>query len=176
MPSTVKKVDSEVWKNVSKGTAIVKRYDAQGHLQKETIRSGATFSVSTEERLMHQQGVRNVENDAYTNGMFQPVKLLDSAEDYQSIASNPNHIEESEMQALFELPVAKFRERIGMITNALAMDRIVEIAHDENTNARLPLVKAADARLAELRTTWQGAEQDGGDGFVDFKVKPVSPN
>lgn len=170
-------IDSEVWKNTSKGTAVVVRYDNMGHLTKDTVRPGSTFSVSTEERKVHQQGVRNEENDAYSNGMFQPVKLVESADDYESIAENPNHIEEGEMAALFKLPVAKFRERIALISNALAMDRIVELAEDESTNARLPLVKAAQERRDALRPSWKGQEPDeDGGGFTDFKVKGVSPN
>ena len=167
--------DSEVWRNVSKGTAVVYRFDHKGHLKDESVRGGSDVTLTSDERKINQQRARDASNDAFSNGMLQPIRLLDTVEDYESIASNPNHIGEDEMQKLFKLPVAKFRDRINEITNIVAMERIRELANDEETGAKLPLVNAANARYEELAPTWAGQEDDD-DGFFGVKVKPVSPN
>jgi hypothetical protein len=95
------------------------------------------------------------------------VRLIDSAEDYAEHANNPNNLSESDMVDLFKLSAAAFKKRLAEIQNPAAMDRIVTLSEDESNKATLAQVKAAQARLEELRPSKIGKQL--------FKETAVTP-
>lgn len=168
---------SETWKNVSKGTVVVWTLDHKGHLEDNLVRGGNSITLTTAERKKNEGRARKLENSPFRNGLLQPteetLKLLDGSDDYESIALNPNHISESEMEGLFKLPVERFRSRLSEITNVVALGRLQELAEGEDSPATVPQLRALAARRDEVDPSFQGVEADEDDNFLGHKTKPV---
>ena len=82
----------------------------------------------------------------FQNGRLQPVRLIDTAEDYEEIASNPNFMSESDIIALLKRPVKEVRERLDEVTSVTTVNLIAEIARADE-NIKKVVVDAVEARL-----------------------------
>ncbi len=87
--------------------------------------------------------------DPFRNGQFAPVRLLDSTEDAEEIASNPNLLGESDIVDLVRGKVEPLRARLAEIDQSVVVERMLEVASKED--ARMHTVKAIETRLVELR-------------------------
>jgi hypothetical protein len=88
----------------------------------------------------------------FQNGLLSPVKLIEGTEDVAQFASNPNHISEDEMVDLLNgKPLKAYQDRIAQMTNAVTINRMLELAESEDTNATVKHVQALEARRKELQ-------------------------
>ena len=142
--------EKETWRNVSRGDRYVRVYDARFGDKCVNLKPGQSINLTAEERIMNSDAAFDEKGDVFKNGSLVPVRLLDSVEDYQEIASNPNHLAESDLEALFKLPARQFKARIAEISNVTALDRMAELAKEEQVSATVSQVKALDDRLSEL--------------------------
>jgi hypothetical protein len=148
------KTDKETWTNAGAGEVWIQTIDPHTNKLKHTpVRSGAKVLITTEERQINQDRAASPDKDLFMNGTLTPVRLVDTAEDYQEIANNPNLLSEDDMRDIFKLKGAAFKNRLGTITNAIALSRMNEMAKEEESglNVTMAQYKAIEARLAEVR-------------------------
>lgn len=161
--------DKETWKNAGRGSVWLNVFDPAkpGALKHQQVRGGGTIVITTQERQVNQDRAANRDLDMFTNGTLTPVRLVDSAEDYEEIASNPNLLSEDDMRDLFKLKTPSFKKRIGEITNSIAMARMLEMAKEEESELNISMAqyKAVETRLAELR---------GGPEVVEIEINQTS--
>lgn len=145
--------DKETWKNAGAGEIWIKVTDpVTRRVKHQPVRAGNKVLISTRDRQINQDDAASPDKDFFTNGTLTPVRLIDTAEDYQEIASNPNLLSEDDMQEILKMrSIAKFRERLGEITNTIALNRMQEMAESEEVNVTLAHSKALKARIQELR-------------------------
>lgn len=130
---------------------------------------------------MNQDLAARADMDVFSNGQLQPVRILDSVEDAREIAENPNLMSEAEMRALFKASVKtpEFAERIGTVTNQAALERLLDIAEEED--ATISKVSAIRSRIREsspdlfAERVTQTAAPVGADGPTR-RPKAVTPN
>lgn len=165
----------ELWENSIKGNIFVKTYDVGGKLVDSIVRSGKKIAITAEERRLNQEMAANKDLDFFANGMLRPVDiaLIEDAQDYEEIASNPNLISDSEMKDLFKLRGKAFKDRIEAISNTTTLDRVKEIAEDDATAATVTQVKIISERLATLTPQVFERETLGSVG-EGLNVKPIS--
>lgn len=137
----------ETWKSNIAGTIVLKKIDRKGDLEDEIIPGHKVFNVTPTERRLYQERVADDSLDVFQNGMCVPVRLIETAEDVEAIRNNPNHMTESDMAGLFKLKtVAAFTEKVSTITNPITLNRLLEIATSDETDAshkQVQIVQAA---------------------------------
>lgn len=145
--------DKETWKNAGAGEIWIKVLDPiTQRMQHTPVRSGAKVAISTRDRQFNQDLAASPDKDFFSNGTLTPVRLVDTAEDYQEISSNPNLLSEDDMVEILKIrAIGKFRERIADITNLIALNRMIEMAESEEVNVTMAHSKALNARLQDLR-------------------------
>lgn len=148
------KTTKETWKNAGAGEIWISVIDPHTQRLKHVpVRSGGKIMITTEERQINQDRAADVKNDFFTNGCLTPVRLVDTADDYAEIASNPNLLSEDDMRDMFKLKAADFKARLAEITNSIALARMTEMAKAEESglNVTMSQFKALEKRLGELR-------------------------
>jgi len=159
--------NQETWANPGKGDVFVLTFDHTGKLKSVPIRAGQKLTLTVKERQLNQERAFSGEVDMFTNGRLSPVRLVDSADDYEEIASNPNHLSEGDMVDILKLKGKAFSERLEDITNVIALERMYDLASDESASVSMTQFRALEKRLSVVR----------GDSAVEISevevVKPV---
>lgn len=146
--------DVETWRNARKGLIYVATFDPlTKRRQSVAVRPDRTVSLTTQERQLNQDMCTSHDLDPFSNGSLVPVELVETAEDYEQITSNPNILDESDMEEILKLKTPSLKKRLGEITNTVAVERLLELATSEDNEANLTMaaLKAIEDRLAELR-------------------------
>lgn len=143
--------NKETWKNATRGKVVVLKYDMRGNLIHELVHGGGAFTLSKEERLLNMDRAANENLDVFKNGTLVPVRLLDGDEEAAEIASNPNLITEDDMKSLFKAHWKTFEAKVAAIGNPLTLQRMLQLAEDEETGATIKQQKTIKARLDEVQ-------------------------
>lgn len=163
----------ETWENASPGKVWVWKGDARtGALKDEVIASGQKLMIKNEDRIMNQDMAAQDDLDIFKNGTMMPVRLVD-ADEQKELASNPNFISESEMKDLFSGHWKTFETKVGSITNAGVLQRMLDISSD--VDAKVRQVEVLKARLTELNPVpIVEREQSPPVGVSNRMQRPVS--
>lgn len=134
--------DHEVWKNVSKGTTWIRRFD-RGIPVDEIVHPGGVIKITPEDRQFQMSQAASDDLDIFQNGMLQPLTLLEDHEDTASIRSNPNMLGEGEIADIFDTHWKRFETQIGQITNSALLQRVLEYAKEspKTTNKQMNVIK-----------------------------------
>lgn len=172
-PQTQPRVDLETWRNPGPGMVYVIRLDHRGELaQEESLRAGATLTISAEERELLQRLPARPEQDFFTNGTLVPVHLIEGSDIAIAAAANPNLMSDGDMGKLVtgkgrskEAADQAFRDRLVAISNPTALHRMLVMAQE--MDAPYSRVMAVQARLVEvegmnLQPEPSSAERPGG--------------
>jgi hypothetical protein len=143
--------DQETWSNIGKGDVFVLTFDHSGRLKSVPVRSGQRITMTVRERQLNQERAYSSEVDMFSNGRLAPIRLVDSADDYEEIASNPNHLSEGDMTDVLKLKGKAFTDRLDEITNVIALERMHELASDEKANVSMAQFRTLEKRLSEVR-------------------------
>lgn len=142
------KSELETWENITDSRYVLKKLNARGELASEIIGSRKTFHLTTQDRIINSEETASSRLDPFRNGMFSPVRLVDSTEDAEEIAANPNLIGEEEMAKLAKGKVDVLRKRIADVENPVVLKRLLEVAEVED--ARITTLKAIRERIEEV--------------------------
>lgn len=137
----------EAWKNSTPGRVIVTKYGVDGSRRSEMISSGRVIHLTPEERKLNQELAANDELDVFLNGVLQPVRLLEDDESSRRMADHPNHLTDAEAVKLFKGSTDAFVERLSLITNATAVERLLSLAEDPKIKASFQQHKLIKERL-----------------------------
>lgn len=140
----------ETWRNESAGSVLIHRVGRiAGELKGELIHGHQTFHITPAERRMNEETFAEPSFNFFTNGTFTPVKLIESAEDFEKFKGNPNHLGEADMREFFKGKASKaFKDRIDSISNPIALARLLEVAKEED--ATVGQVEYVKSRLNEI--------------------------
>jgi hypothetical protein len=123
---------------------------------------------------MNQELAASEEQDVFLNGVLQPVRLLEDAEDFERLKASPNHVSEDDVRSMFRLKAAAFTERLSQISNAAALERLMEIARSEEVDATLRQFEAIQARLAAVAPSIYQGQPDLAPSAASPNVGPPS--
>lgn len=140
----------ETWQNASRGIVWVRKQDRFGNMKDEVIRPGMKFTIGPDDRVFNQDMAASQDLDVFKNGRLVPVRLIDSSEDAKEIAANPNLISEADMRELFSSHHKTFESRVNSITNVVALERMLSIAEEDDTDASVKQVSLLKERVAKL--------------------------
>jgi hypothetical protein len=172
--------DFESWQNATRGRVVITKLDARGQKRHDMVGPGKIFHVTPRERRMNQELAANEDQDVFMNGTLQPVRLLEGTEDAKEIAASPNHISETDVKGLFKAHHKTFEKRVAEITNPATLERLLEVAREDEVNATVRQVELVQARLAEVAPNMADERTpvvvDGNPGSSpETGLKPVTP-
>lgn len=154
----------ETWKNATKGRIVVQKLGALGQRRAEMIGPGRVIHITPQERRMNQELAANKDLDDFLNGRLQPIKLDQSVEDFAELTSNPNLLgDDAQVARLFTASDDVFAERLSEIKNPASLERLLELANDDATGARVSQLKMIEARLAQVTPRVDSVHATGGD-------------
>jgi len=151
---------NEEWTNVGEGIKFVPHTLPTGQIRNMLIRSGQTFKVKAEDRQYFQAHHEvTPEGDHYTNGTFQPVKLVEDAVDYAEISDSKNHLNDEELLGLIKGRTDAVSARIAEIDNPDTLARLLVLCEEKDTAGSK--VKVIESRYAELTAYVTEGLEDG---------------
>ncbi len=165
-------VEKEVWKNISAGKHWVKKYNRYGEEESEMVGAGKTIQLTTEERQLNQERASSKKWDMFSNGILQPVKLLDGTEKAE-LESNPNFLGESDLLALFELQWKAFEKKVEAIDSPIVLQRLHDLTVNDDdlaTARQVKIIEAGLERTAGVRKVLPSGVED-----AEVKITAVSP-
>ena len=136
----------EEWEHISpQGWGII-RLDARGDERSEVITGQRRFKITTEERIITQDRIKDEKNDPFLNGSFRPVVVPDSV----TIESNPNALSDEEILKILgtESEMA-WAEWLSTIDSVATLRRMIDMAED--TDLSIKRFRALEGRLEEVR-------------------------
>lgn len=172
----------ETWQNATRGRVVLRKMGALGNVRYDMIGPGKTFHITPQERRMNQEVAASEKQDFFLNGTLQPINLADT-EDAEILRDNPNLLgDEDQIRRLFRASTDVFAERLAGIQNETALERLKEIAYQDETEATLNQVRMIEARLEQVSPEMEnihpgvasseaGASTPGGDR----PIKAVTP-
>ncbi len=143
-------MEKEIWKNVSKGVALINVYDHNNAEVQRMVRSQKTIEVTEKERLhLNTERAMRPGTDVFSSGAMVPVQLLETTSDKAEIEANPNQLTDKDITELLSLQWKKFDTAIADVTNIQALERLYDMADaDDNTTVRQ--LDAIKARILEV--------------------------
>lgn len=158
--ATEEVVEYETWQNATLGRAVITKLDARGQKRHDLIGPGKTFHITPTERRMNQELAASEEQDLFLNGVLQPVRLIETDDDFEKLQRNPNHVSEDDVRSMFLLGLPDFVARLDQIGNAAALERLMDIARSDDVNATLRQFEAIQARLAVVSPSLFDSQSD----------------
>lgn len=148
MSGSITKADREfveTWEHISPQQWGIIRLDFRGDERHEIVAGRRNFKITTEERIITQDRIREEKDDPFLNGSFRPVVVPDSV----SIESNPNALSDEEIERILQASDLAFQEYLNTVDSVATYRRMLEIA--ENTEISIKRFRALEGRLAEVR-------------------------
>jgi len=144
--------EKEAWQNTSRGSVYVKKYGARGEETTVRVLGGQVVTLSPEERRLTTMAIppKNKHLNVFENGVLVPLQLVDSAEDYEEIASNPNLLGDSDIRKALREKTPTLKKTLAEISNVNLVRRFQELAAEEEDKMTMPKIRAIEARLEEL--------------------------
>lgn len=157
---------TERWQSTIDGVIWIHKFDRNGKEIEEQVKGGGAIRLLPEERQMNQEMCAEASLDPFLNGHLIPLKLVDTADDYEELKGNPNHITEEDMRGLLKNPkaITALKDGVAKVSNPSTLQRLLAIANDPDSDATVKQVKVIEARLSEVRDldAFTEIEQIGG--------------
>jgi hypothetical protein len=130
----------EEWESVSDAQNYVIREDRRGDEQFIHVTGHQKFKITTYERILTQDRIRDKQFDPFTNGQFRPIMVPESI----SVKSNPNALSDEDIARIFVASDVAWEEYMAVIDSASTLRRMIELA--ENTDLSLKRYRELEAR------------------------------
>lgn len=165
----------ETWQNVTKGRVVLWRLGALGQKRAEMIGAEKVFHITPRERRMNQEAAANSDLDVFLNGTLQPIRLIETAEDFEALISNPNLLgDDSQILRLFKANPDVFAARLAEIKNSTALERLLQLAQQDETGATVAQLRMVEARLNQVQPPINQVHPDAKPGETP-QIRPVTP-
>lgn len=145
----------ETWENIAVSRNAIVKLDARGEEKQEVISGHRTFMVTTEERLLLQDKVRDPKNDPFLNGAFRPVLVPDSV----SIDSNPNALSDDEIKSILVSSEVAWDEWMATLDSPDTLRRMIDLA-ESTEGITLQRFKRLQERLSEVKPKTRIVQKD----------------
>jgi hypothetical protein len=145
----------ETWENIAVSRNAIIRLDVRGDEKQEIISGPRTFMVTTEERLIHQNKVRDPKNDPFLNGAFRPVIVPDSV----NIESNPNALSDNEIKSILVSSDVAWGEWMAILNSPETLGRMIDMANSTD-GVTLKRFHQLQERYAEVKPKTRIVQKD----------------
>jgi len=134
----------EEWESVSDAQNYVIREDRRGDEQFVHVSGHQKFKITTYERILTQDRIRDKQFDPFVNGQFRPIMVPESI----SVQTNPNALSDEDIKRIFVASEVAWDEYMSVIDSASTLRRMIELAEDTDLSLK---------RFRELESREQAA-------------------
>lgn len=160
----------EQWRNTTRSTVGIARFNADGTHTIDSIGGDETFYISTADRQRNESIVRDpARKSPFRNGFLIPVDLPGDVPERDFLITNPANVTNDEIAELLDAPVADFETYVKSVTSTTLMHRIHSAVREADAGPRRS--KAARDRLKQLDST----NPLVGDNVATGKEAPITP-
>ena len=122
----------ETWESVSDAQNYVIREDRRGDETPIHIQGHQQFKITTYERILTQDKVRDSKYDPFTNGQFRPVVVPDSI----SVKTNPNALSDDDIRRIFVASDTAWDAYMEVIDSPATLRRMLDLAEDADLSLK----------------------------------------
>lgn len=144
----------ETWESVSEQQNYIVRLDRRGDDAPELIQGPRQFRISTYERILTQDKIRDVKLDPFKNGCFRPLVVPPDV----TVDSNPNAISDADIVRLFSASDVAWNEWMLVIDSPATLRRMLDQA--EVSTVSLKRYREIEAREVELNPVRRITQKD----------------
>lgn len=175
----VKLSEHEEWQSNIEGVIWVNKLDRRGEVTHEQVKPGGVVRLLPEERRMNQEQAAEQDLDVFTNGHLIPVRLVETADDFDRLKGNPNHMTAADMSVLVSNPKA-LKAKVAEVDNAATLRRLLDVANGPDSDAKVKDVRIIEERLVSVLhpegdPTVVEIEQIDGERTAKATAAPKSP-
>lgn len=136
----------ETWEHISPQNWGIIRLDPRGDERPEVIAGRRNFKLTTEERMITQDKIRDEKLDPFMNGSFRPVVVPDSI----TIETNPNALSDDEIQKILHASDLAWSEWLETIDSVATVRRMLDLA-EQDEDMSLKRYRQLEQRLVDVR-------------------------
>lgn len=140
----------EIWENRTKSTFWVEKSNVKGDLELIRVHPGGKIDITSEDRRLNEEKAVSRDGNWFANGALSPAFLVEDAEDYAEVRSNPNVLSEAEIKDLLKLTAPKLKEALAEIDSPLVLQTLVDIIEAGDVDVSHAKAKAVKVRHDEL--------------------------
>ena len=144
----------ETWESVSDAQNYVIREDRRGDEQYVHVTGHQKFKITTYERILTQDKIRDKQYDPFTNGQFRPVIVPDSI----TVTTNPNALSDEDIARIFVASDTAWVEYMAVIDAPATLRRMIELA--ENTDLSMRRFRELEAKEQEANPMKRITQKD----------------
>lgn len=144
--TTQDKTFVETWENIAVSQNAIIKLTPRGDEKQEVINGPVTFMLTTEERIITEDRIRNAKDNPFRNGSFRPVVIPDDL----TIEQNPNALSDADIDKILRSSDVAFEEWIASIDSIATLRRMVEVAEDVDTMT-IRRLRRLEGRTLEVR-------------------------
>lgn len=122
----------EEWESVSDAQNYVIREDRRGDEQFVHVSGHQKFKITTYERILTQDRIRDKQFDPFVNGQFRPIMVPESI----SVQTNPNALSDEDIKRIFVASDVAWDEYMSVIDSASTLRRMIELAESSDLSLK----------------------------------------
>lgn len=122
----------ETWESVTEAQNYVVREDRRGDEVYVPVQGFMQFKITTYERILTQDKIRDIRLDPFKNGQFRPVLVPESI----SIETNPNALSDEDIKRIFVASDIAWDEYMAVIDSPSTLRRMLDLAEASNLSLK----------------------------------------
>jgi hypothetical protein len=122
----------EEWESVSEAQNYVIREDRRGDEVSVHVSGHTRFKITTYERVLTQDKIRDPQDDPFKNGQFRPIMVPESI----SVATNPNALSDDDIKRIFVASEVAWTEYMAVVDSPATLRRMIQLAEDTDLSLK----------------------------------------
>lgn len=144
----------ETWESVSDAQNYVIREDRRGDEQYIHVSGHQQFKITTYERILTQDKIRDRQFDPFTNGQFRPMIVPSTI----TVETNPNALSDEDIARIFVASDVAWDEYMRVVDAAATLRRMIELA--ESTDLSMRRFRQLEAKEQEANPMKRITQKD----------------
>ena len=144
----------ETWESVSETQNYVIREDRRGDEVYVPVTGHMQFKITTYERILTQDKIRDAALDPFKNGSFRPVIVPESI----SVDTNPNALSDDDIRRIFTGSDVAWEEYMAVIDSPATLRRMIDLA--EASDLSLKRFRELEAKAEGVTTPKRVVQKD----------------
>lgn len=136
----------ETWENIATYQNVIIKLSPRGDEKQEVITGRREFFITTQERIITEDKIRDPKNNPFRNGAFRPVKIPDDL----TIEQNPNALSDEQIDQILASSDVAFEQWLETIDSIATLRRMLERAEDVS-GVTIKRVRLMENRVLEVR-------------------------
>lgn len=146
----------EEWESVSDAQNYVIREDRRGDEVPVHIAGSMKFKITTYERILTQDRIRDKHFDPFTNGQFRPIMVPETI----TIQTNPNALSDEDIARIFVASDIAWDAYLDTIDSAATLRRMIDLAENQEHDLSLRRYRSLEQKEQQVNPMKRVIQKD----------------